>query len=105
MDIGLIDKLRQFPKTGGHRSFPLGINDQGLQDVSDFIDVGHSTIATNTLQFRPDLWVLPFLNVYGLFGVGTNVVDVTVGKPDPERCREKTSCRSAEQGNVSLSPH
>jgi hypothetical protein len=59
----------------------LGVNNQGLVDVSDFIDIGFSSIVTNTLQFRPDLWVLPFLSVYGLFGVGTNVVDVTVGKP------------------------
>ena len=59
----------------------LGVNGGGLVDVSDFIDVGFSTVATNTVQFRPDLWVLPFLNVYGLAGVGTNLVDVTLGKP------------------------
>jgi len=59
----------------------LGVNNQGLVDVSDFIDVGHSSVTTSSLQFRPDLWVLPFLNVYGLFGVGFNTVDVTVGKP------------------------
>ena len=59
----------------------LGVNNGGLVDVSDFIDVGFSTVATNTVQFRPDLWVLPFLNVYGLVGVGTNLVDVTLGQP------------------------
>ena len=59
----------------------LGVNGGGLEDVSDFIDVGFSTIATNTVQLRPDLWVLPFLNVYGLIGVGTNLVDVTLGQP------------------------
>ena len=59
----------------------LGVNNQGLVDVSDFIDVGHSDVVTNSIQVRPDLWVLPFLNVYGIFGGGQNTVDVTVGKP------------------------
>jgi hypothetical protein len=59
----------------------LGVNNRGLVDVSDFIDVGHSSVTTSSLQLRPDLWVLPFLNVYGLFGVGFNTVDVKVGKP------------------------
>jgi hypothetical protein len=59
----------------------LGVNNQGLSDVSDIIDIGHSDVTTNSLQFRPDLWVLPFLNVYGIFGTGQNTVDVTVGKP------------------------
>ena len=59
----------------------LGVNNGGLVNVSDFIDVGQSFVSTNSLQIRPDLWVLPFLNVYGIFGVGTNAIDVTVGKP------------------------
>ena len=59
----------------------LGANNQGLVDFSDFIDIGQSTVVTNSVQVRPDLWVLPFLNVYGLVGMGLNNVDVTVGKP------------------------
>jgi opacity protein-like surface antigen len=59
----------------------LGVNNGGLVDVSDVIDVGFSSVITNTVQFRPDLWVLPFLNVYGLFGAGTNLVDITLGQP------------------------
>jgi hypothetical protein len=59
----------------------LGVNDGDLVDFSDIIDIGQSSVTTNSLQLRPDLWVLPFLNVYGLVGMGMNAVDVTVGKP------------------------
>lgn len=80
----------------------LGVNNQGLVDVSDFIDVGHSSVTTSSLQFRPDLWVLPFLNVYGLYGVGFNTVDVTVGKPVEIPARiDRTATVAGFGGNVS----
>ena len=80
----------------------LGVNNQGLVDVSDFIDVGHSSVTTSSLQFRPDLWVLPFLNVYGLFGVGFNTVDVRVGKPVEFPARiDRNATIAGFGGNVS----
>jgi hypothetical protein len=59
----------------------LGVNNSGLVDVSDFIKIGKSNIVSHMAQFRADLWILPFLNVYGLVGGGTNAVDVTIGAP------------------------
>jgi hypothetical protein len=80
----------------------LGVNGQGLNDVSDFIDVGHSEVVTNSLQLRPDLWVLPFLNVYGIFGGGQNTVDVTVGKPfELNTVLDRTALLTGFGGNLS----
>ncbi len=47
----------------------------------DFIDFGENISKVNSFNFRPDIWVLPFLNVYGLFGKGTSITEVNLVKP------------------------
>ncbi|GAA3568854.1 hypothetical protein [Snuella lapsa] len=41
-----------------------------LNDSDDFVNIDNSTIENTTLstQVRTDVWVLPFLNVYGMVG-------------------------------------
>jgi len=51
-----------------------------LQDV-DFIQFGQNTNTSQAFNVRPDLWVLPFLNVYGLFGYGSTHTVVNVTAP------------------------
>ena len=81
----------------------LGFNNQGLNDVSDFIDIGKSTITSQMAQLRLDLWVLPFLNVYGLAGGGTNKVEVTVGKPlELKVVLDRDALLAGFGGNVSM---
>jgi hypothetical protein len=80
----------------------LGVNNQGLTDVSSLIDVGHASIVTNSYQFRSDLYVLPFLNVYGLIGGGTNTVDVTVALPVEFKTRiDRSAVIAGVGGNLS----
>jgi hypothetical protein len=59
----------------------VGIDDNALYDVSGLITFGPIEATTNTVTFRPDVWVLPFLNVYGVFGYGTTKTDVELIKP------------------------
>jgi hypothetical protein len=59
----------------------VGINESELVDVSQFITFGPTIATTNAYSFRPDLWVLPFLNVYGMLGWGTTQTDVTLISP------------------------
>ena len=35
------------------------------------------------VSFRPDIWIFPFLNVYGLFSVGKNSTTVKLAEPVP----------------------
>lgn len=64
--------------------FQLGFEgdnvDIPLTDV-DFIKFGKNTNNSQSYTIRPDIWVLPFLNVYGLFGYGTSTTDVNVIAP------------------------
>lgn len=54
--------------------------DLPLTDI-DFIEFGNNYSTASTVLFRPDVWVLPFLNVYGLFGRGTSTTEVNLKFP------------------------
>jgi hypothetical protein len=59
----------------------IGFNGSELVDVSNFIRFGPTIATTNAYTVRPDLWVLPFLNVYGILGGGTTQTDVNLTSP------------------------
>ena len=39
-----------------------------LTDITNIIEFGEISARATSINFRPDLWVFPFLNVYGIFG-------------------------------------
>lgn len=47
----------------------------------DFIQFGDNSNTSYTVNVRPDLWVLPFLNVYGIFGYGNSHTEVNLVAP------------------------
>jgi len=51
-----------------------------LTDVS-FIQFGDNTTTAWTTNVRPDLWIFPFLNVYGIFGYGKSNTEVSLTSP------------------------
>lgn len=59
----------------------IGINDLGPVDMSGFVSFGEIENTTNAFTVRPDMWVLPFLNVYGIFGVGRSRTRVPLIAP------------------------
>ena len=73
MDQGLrIDNLRLGLKTDNQ--------DIPLTEI-DFIGFGENRNTSYSTSFRPDIWLLPFLNVYGLFGVGHSRTEVNIVEP------------------------
>ena len=73
MDQGItIDNLQLGLKT----------NDLDIPLTSvDFIEFGNNTNESYSVNFRPDIWVLPFLNVYGIFGFGKSTTEVNIVAP------------------------
>lgn len=59
----------------------VGFNGGNQVDLSDYIQFGPTIAVTNAYTVRPDVWVLPFLNVYGILGVGTTQTEVTLLEP------------------------
>jgi hypothetical protein len=47
----------------------------------DFVEFGENVNTSYTVNMRPDLWVLPFLNVYGIFGYGKSHTEVNLVAP------------------------
>lgn len=47
----------------------------------DFIEFDNNYTSANTVMVRPDLWIFPFLNIYGLFGRGTSTTEVNIKSP------------------------
>ncbi len=73
MDQGLvIDNLQLGIKTNNI--------DIPLTDV-DFIQFGENRNTSYIVNLRPDLWILPFLNVYGLFGYGNSHTEIFLTAP------------------------
>ncbi len=46
----------------------------------DFIGFGENRNTSFAFNFRPDIWVFPFLNVYGLFGAGKSRTEVNLNR-------------------------
>ncbi len=49
----------------------------------DFIEFGENINTSYAYNVRPDIWVLPFLNVYGIFGGGQSKTEVNLTTPFP----------------------
>lgn len=52
-----------------------------LTDVNDFIKFGDNKNVSYAINARPDIWVFPFLNVYGIFGAGRSTTTVELTEP------------------------
>jgi hypothetical protein len=65
-------------------NFQLGIKSESVDIPAtpvDFIGFGENTNVSYATNFRPDIWVFPFLNVYGLFGYGRSTTTVNLVEP------------------------
>lgn len=51
-----------------------------LTDV-DFVEFGENTNTSYSVNVRPDIWVFPFLNIYGIFGAGNSHTEVNLESP------------------------
>lgn len=46
----------------------VGFNNGQMYDLDQVVRFNEATAEASALTIRPDIWVLPFLNVYGIFG-------------------------------------
>lgn len=59
----------------------VGFNGSEQIDFSNVIGFGPTIATTHAYTVRPDIWVLPFLNLYGILGGGTTQTDVSLVSP------------------------
>jgi hypothetical protein len=57
----------------------VGFNNGTMFDLDEIVRFNKATAQTSGLNVRPDLWVFPFLNVYGIFARSNNKTNVDFG--------------------------
>jgi len=72
----------------------VGFNNGPMYNLDEIIRFDESTARAAALTVRPDVWVLPFLNIYGLFGKAKSSTEISAGVWIPDTAniwREITS--------------
>jgi hypothetical protein len=59
----------------------VGFNDRPPVDLSNVVTFGKTTSTANAYTIRPDLFVFPFLSIYGILGFGSGLTEVPVVEP------------------------
>ncbi|WP_289054058.1 hypothetical protein [Carboxylicivirga marina] len=57
----------------------VGFNDGTMYDLDEIVRFNKATARTNSISVRPDVWLFPFLNVYGIFARSNNDTNVDFG--------------------------
>lgn len=57
----------------------VGFNHNQMVDLGSVVRFNNATATTNGVNIRPDVWVLPFLNVYGLFAQSQSSTAIDAG--------------------------
>lgn len=56
----------------------VGFNSSELIDVDDLVRFNSTTAESNGVNIRPDVWLFPFLNIYGVFAQAQSRTNVDV---------------------------
>jgi len=84
-------------------NFQLGILSENadipLTDV-DFLEFGENINTSYAVNVRPDIWIFPFLNVYGLFGYGSSLTEVNIVSPVELKSVVEQGLRTAGLGTM-----
>jgi hypothetical protein len=57
----------------------VGFNNGPMYDLDEIIRFNNSIARADVLSLRPDIWVLPFLNIYGIFGIANSSTEINAG--------------------------
>lgn len=57
----------------------VGFNNGEMYELDEVVRFDKAVASVNSVTVRPDIWLFPFLNVYGIFGYGAASTDVGFG--------------------------
>jgi len=57
----------------------VGFNNGPLYNLDEIIRFDDATARAGALTLRPDIWLFPFLNIYGIMGQGKSSTDISAG--------------------------
>jgi len=64
----------------------IGFNNGPRTNMDNIVKFNNATATSNGINFRPDVWLFPFLNVYGIFArsQSATAIDVNIQLPQPD---------------------
>ena len=62
----------------------VGFNNNPMQNVDGLIRFNKAVATAQAFTIRPDIWLFPFLNIYGIFGKSSASTDVGFGMYVPD---------------------
>jgi len=80
----------------------FGFNNGPLHSADEIIRFNSAVATTNGVNVRPDLWVLPFLNVYGILAQSktSTAIDAGVWLPDSSGWHQITNLKTKANFNA-----
>ena len=62
----------------------VGFNNGPMYDIAEIVRIDNAVASSYAINFRPDIWVFPFLNVYGILAKAntSTAIDAGVWIPD-----------------------
>jgi hypothetical protein len=64
----------------------VGFNNGPMYNLDNIVRFDKAIATTNSVSFRPDVWLFPFLNIYAILGKTSGSTEIGAGiwLPDPE---------------------
>jgi hypothetical protein len=73
----------------------VSFNNGEMYDLDEVVRFDKAVATAQAVTLRPDFWLFPFLNVYGIFGIGSASTDVGFGVWVPDTNNVPTEILSA----------
>jgi hypothetical protein len=76
----------------------VGFNNGPMYDLNEIIRFDDAVSTASVITFRPDIWLLPFLNVYGIFSKAQTSTEIDAGLwlPDADNVWNEVSAFSSK---------
>ena len=72
----------------------VGFNNGPKYDLDEIIRFDDATATANAINIRPDIWLFPFLNVYGIFAQAKTSTEISAGVYVPDSSNNPTQITS-----------
>jgi hypothetical protein len=66
----------------------VGFNNGPMYNLDEIVRFDDATAAASAVTIRPDIWLLPFLNIYGIFGKANTSTEIGAGVYVPDENNE-----------------
>ncbi|PIF34121.1 hypothetical protein CLU81_4755 [Flavobacterium sp. 9] len=61
------------------KDLEVGFNNGPLYNLDEIVRFDKSSVEASSVTIRPDIWLLPFLNIYGIFGKASTSTKINAG--------------------------